>query len=99
MWGEREPPSLNLDLAKRGRRHGFRHHTLQYAPKQRPAYFLWLVRNTSQERLACRTGGLLDQELQEPQGLHQNQNTSKGPPDFQGNQKAKGGSSQRATTT
>ena len=33
--------------------------------------------------------GTLDQELQEPQGLHQNQNTSKGPPDFQGNQKAK----------
>ena len=33
--------------------------------------------------------GTLDQELQEPQGLHQNQNTNKRPPDFQGNQKAK----------
>ena len=33
--------------------------------------------------------GTLDQELQEPKGLNLNQNTSKGPPDFQGNQKAK----------
>jgi len=33
--------------------------------------------------------GTLDQELQEHRGLHQNRITSKGPSDFQGNQKAK----------
>ena len=33
--------------------------------------------------------GTLDQELQEHKGLHQNRITSKGPSDFQGNQKAK----------
>ena len=33
--------------------------------------------------------GTLDQELQEHKGLHKDQNTSKGPPDFQENQKAK----------
>ena len=32
--------------------------------------------------------GTLDQELQEHKGLHQNRITSKGPSDFQGNQKA-----------
>ena len=33
--------------------------------------------------------GTLDQELQEHKGLHHNRITSKGPSDFQGNQKAK----------
>ena len=32
--------------------------------------------------------GTLDQELQEPKGLHQNQITSKKPPDSKGNQEA-----------
>ena len=32
--------------------------------------------------------GTLDQELQEPKGLHQNQTTSKKPPDSKGNQEA-----------
>ena len=33
--------------------------------------------------------GTLDQELQEHKGLHQSQNTNKGPPDSQGDQKAR----------
>ena len=54
------------------------------------------VRGSGQIRLHVHHGGLvrlvgpgtLDQELQEPKGLHQNQITSKKPPDSKGNQEA-----------